>query len=122
MRHDRYADEVLQTWEEAHKKGHLSLWILVALRDKPRYPKEVSEFVRDVAPTMTCEGQSLYRALRRFHDLELVTYSTRKGARGPDRKYYRLTSLGERVLASFIERNVSFLYSNRVRSLLLEAS
>ncbi len=118
MKDAPYIEELLQTWEQVHKKGHLSLWVLVALRDEPRYPREISEFVADVAPSMSCEGQSLYRALRRFHDLELVTFSKQKGSRGPDRKVYRLTALGRRVLAAFIDRNIMFLYSRRVRALL----
>lgn len=120
MKDDAYIEEVLHTWEDAHKKGHLSLWILVALRDEPRYPREISAFVEEIAPTVACEGQSLYRALRRFHDLELVTFTKRPGTRGPERKYYALTGIGRRVLARFIERNIAFLYTRRVRSLLME--
>lgn len=122
MNDERYIEELLHTWEENHKKGQLSLWILVSLRDQARYPREISEFVGDVAPSMAPEGQSLYRALRRFHDLELVTYESKKGSRGPDRKYYRLTRLGRSVLAAFVERNIKPLYARRVRALLLEDS
>lgn len=117
-----YITKLIATWEEVYKKGQLSLWILLALRDRRRYIEEIRQFIDETAPTFSCEKQSLYRALRRFYDLEMVDYVARKGHRGPDRKYYCLTDLGRAVLREFIRRNITFLYADRVTQLIVEAS
>ncbi len=70
--------------------------------------------------TISCEDQSLYRALRKFRDLEMVDYELRKGHKGPDRKYYTLTPLGKDILEEFIQRNIRILYNKQLAALLLK--
>lgn len=116
---DQYLDELLYAWEETYKKGQLTLWLFLALRDQPRSVAEIRSFIADITDeAMTCEEQSLYRALRKYYDLELVDFDPVPGNRGPDRKRYFITDLGERLLDQFIQRNIVLFSRKRIRSLL----
>ena len=109
---ERYRAELLEAWEETYKKGQLTFWILLALRDEARYAGEIKTFIRErTEGSITCEDQSLYRALRKFYDVEIVDYELREGNRGPDRKYYYLSKIGQELLNSFIQRNLKILYN-----------
>lgn len=109
---DEYERKVLDGWEEIYKRGLLTLWLLLAVRDQPRYAAEIAEFVDGhTNGTMTFDDRSLYRAMRRLKRLELVEDSEQAGARtGADRKYYSLTQTGEHVLDAFLERHIRGVY------------
>ena len=66
--------DLLESWEEIYKRGHLTFWVLLSLW---RRPLEYSEVVEQIAKLSngTCQvtEQSLYRALRRFDDAGMVT-------------------------------------------------
>lgn len=52
--------------------------------------------------------QSLYRALRRFSDMGLVTITEEESPNaGPKRKYFELTAIGRQVLGEFVRLNIS---------------
>lgn len=109
---DEYERKLLAGWEEIYKRGLLTMWLLLAVRDEPRYPAEVAEFIATMSnATMAADPRSLYRALRRLGDLELVEPTDRPGRRtGADRRYYRITRTGERVLEAFLDRHVRPIY------------
>ena len=109
---DPYERKVLSGWEEIYKRGLLTMWLLLAVRDEHRYTTEIAEFVQSHScGTMTANDRSLYRALRRLKQLELVDETRHSGARtGADRKYYRITATGARVLDAFLERNIRGIY------------
>ena len=116
-----YRQNLLKTLEETYKKGQLTFWILLTLRDEPKYINDIQEFIKMTTKgTISCEDQSLYRALRKFRDLEMVDYELRKGHKGPDRKYYTLTPLGKDILEEFIQRNIRILYNKQLAALLLK--
>ena len=107
--------DLLEAWEATYKKGQLTLWVLMALRDRPRYADEIRSFVEETsAGTMTCEPQSLYRLLRKFQHLGVLDHETRAGRRGPDRKYHRLTPLGEVLFEHFVQRNIAIFHTEAV--------
>ena len=119
MEKEKYKKELLDTWENTYKKGQLTFWLLLSLRDKSRYASEIKEFIETITEkTITCEDQSVYRALRKFHDLEIVEYSLGEGNRGPERKYYRLTPLGQELLEEFIKRNIRILFNKELAELI----
>jgi DNA-binding PadR family transcriptional regulator len=109
---DAFERKVLSGWEEIYKRGLLTMWLLLAVRDEPRYAAEIAAFVADrTFGTMSADDRSLYRALRRLAHAELVVATDRRGsATGIDRKYYALTPTGERVLEAFLERNIRPIY------------
>ena len=100
-------EELLNAWEETYKKGQLTLWVFLALKEERKCVEEIKEFVERMSEgTMSCEEQSLYRNLRKFQHLEIVAYESKKVSKGPDRKYYYLTETGEELFKRFVERNI----------------
>ena len=89
MNQDKHLTELLLAWEETYKKGQLTLWIFLALRDVKKYVDEIKEFIEQKSKhTITCEEQSLYRNLRKYEHINVDSFEKKKGNKGPDRKYY----------------------------------
>lgn len=104
---DAYERRLLEGWEEVFKRGQLTLWVLLALLDGDKHMAEIRTWVADVTcGGVTVEERSLYRALQRFRDSEMIDHVSAAGARGPDRKVYRLGPVGRRVLGAFVDRDV----------------
>jgi DNA-binding PadR family transcriptional regulator len=100
-------DELLTKWEETYKKGLLSFWILLLLSERPSYPFEMNGLVRDLSQgTVSADDNSIYRALGRFQEMGIVLSEIQPTGQGPDRRYYRLTEKGMRLLQRFTERNI----------------
>jgi DNA-binding PadR family transcriptional regulator len=113
------SEQLLDAWEETHKKGQLTLWIFLALRDGPKYVSEIKAFIEtNTSRTIICEEQSLYRALRKFQQVEMTSFNPGKGDGGPDRKYYFLTPMGEDILDQFIERNIKLFFLPDIANLM----
>lgn len=111
--------ELLSAWEETYKKGQLTLWIFLALKDGKKYVDEIKTFVEEQSnQTMTCESQSLYRNLRKYQHVGVVDFKTGEGNKGPERKYYYLTELGQLLLNNFIERNINLFFNERIKNLI----
>lgn len=109
---DEYERKLLEGWEEIYKRGLLTMWLLLATRDQPRYATEIAEFVEcHTNGSMSVDDRSLYRALRRLKSLHLLEESARPGERsGAPRKYYQLTLSGEKILATFLDQNIRSVY------------
>jgi len=119
MKVQNQLSELLSAWEETYKKGQLTLWIFLSLKDGKKYVEEIKLFVEEQsANTMSCESQSLYRNLRKFHHLGVVDFESATGNKGPERKYYFLTELGQQLLEAFIKRNISLFFNTRVKNLI----
>jgi DNA-binding PadR family transcriptional regulator len=82
------------------------------VRDQARYAAEIATFVADrTSGTVSADERSVYRALRRLAQAELVTSTDRRGtATGAHRRYYELTPTGGRVLEAFLDRNIRNVY------------
>lgn len=114
-----YKIELLEAWEATYKKGQLTLWVFLALKEKDRFVDEIKEFVEDrTNGTITCEEQSLYRTLRKYKELDMVDYNNKPGQGGPERKYYFLTNMGKELLELFIERNIKLFFHDNIKQLL----
>ena len=112
-------NELLESWEATYKKGQLSLWILLALKEGPKYLAEIKHFITDASnDSISCEDQSLYRALRKFTVVEMVRFDLHKGDRGPDKKHYALTEMGMDILDTFTQRNIKPFFSSRLQNLM----
>lgn len=112
-------EELLNAWEETYKKGQLTLWVFLALKEERKCVEEIKEFVERMSEgTMSCEEQSLYRNLRKFQHLEIVAYESKKVSKGPDRKYYYLTETGEELFKCFVERNILIFTKESIINLL----
>lgn len=120
---DKLHDELLGAWEETYKKGQLTLWIFLSLKEGPKYVSGLQESIQRFSKgTISAEDQSLYRTLRKFYHLKMVDFSAGKGHKGPDRKYYHLTPLGESLLHSFVERNILLFLEEPLRELITNSS
>ena len=112
--------ELLNAWEETYKKGQLTLWIFLSLKEGPKYVTQLQDSIESFSKgTIRAEVQSLYRTLRKFYHLKMVDFSSGKGHKGPDRKYYHLTPLGLSLLNDFVERNVLLFFEEPLKELLL---
>ncbi len=122
-RMSHYEQKLLAGWEEVFKKGQLTLWILLALRDCPKHMAEIKNFIHSATGgVLSVDDQSMYRALRRYHDVEMVGFTTEPGDNGPDRKVYALTGVGAKVLDQFLDRNiVSVFYRKDIKDLVMNA-
>ncbi len=111
--------DLLHSWEETYKKGQLTLWIFLSLRDGEKYVDEIKEFIEKYSnKTLSCEEQSIYRSLRKYLHLGIVEFNLKEGNKGPDRKYYFLTKTGDSLLDEFTKRNISLFYEKKILSLL----
>jgi PadR family transcriptional regulator, regulatory protein PadR len=118
---DKYELRLLKSWEEVYKKGQLTFWILIALKDGPKYMVDIKKFVADrTAQTFNVDDQSMYRALRRYYASELIEFTYAPGNNGPERKIYSLTGIGRNVLAAFSDRNIVGVFYNSSTQKLIE--
>ncbi len=106
-----YEHTLMNGWEEVFKKSQLTLWIMLALKEGPKHMAAIKEFVLKLTNgTLEADDQSMYRALRRYAEAELVVFSSEPGDSGPDRKVYKLTAAGSKVLDAFLERNIRSVF------------
>ena len=108
---------------EANSNGkslHQEAWVLLSLYDGKKYAAEIAEFMNEVTNgTFEVQEQSLYRALRRFKGMRMVSVSEEDSPNGgPKRKFYELTSTGEAVLARFTELHITPLTKPTIAALL----
>lgn len=119
---DAYERKLLEGWEEVFKRGQLTFWVLLSLKEGPKHMAQVRAWIDDITDgAVGVEERSLYRSLQRFHDSELVISASAASERGPDLKLYSLTAVGEHVLQAFIDRNIRLFLAPGVVRLLGEA-
>jgi PadR family transcriptional regulator, regulatory protein PadR len=106
-----FFNKLLEAWELTFKKGQLSFWILLSLKQGPKFLDEIQAFmVLHSGGQLQFDEQSLYRSLRKFDDLELVRFSLHESNKGPNLKQFEITPLGKDLLQKFIDRNISLFY------------
>jgi len=99
--------DLLSTWEEVYKKGLLTFWLLLLLHERPYFPYESGQAIRELSlETISADDNSIYRALYRFEGMGIVSSELQQSNTGPSRRYYSLTELGRQLLADFITRNI----------------
>ena len=82
MKDGNQLNEMLSAWEETYKKGQLTFWIFLSLKEGRKYVDEIKTFVEEGSGnTMSCESQSLYRTLRKFQHIGVVSFETGEGFR-----------------------------------------
>ena len=106
-----YEKKLLEGWEEVYKKGQLTLWIMLALKNGEKHMAEIKSFMENSTNnSLTADDKSLYRSLRRYYDVEMIDFTNQPSESGPDKKLYRLTDSGRKILERFIERNISSVF------------
>lgn len=118
---DDYETKLLEGWQDVHKKSQLTLWILLALKDGAKHMAEIKECVQRLTKnTISADDQSMYRALRRFYDAEIVDFTAEAGDGGPDRKVYKLTKTGSNVLDAFLKEHIIDVFYDKANQILIE--
>ena len=119
MENEVMITELLNAWEETYKKGQLTFWVFLSLKESNKCVEEIKEFVEKMSEgSMSCEEQSLYRNLRKFLNLGIVAYNSKRVSKGPDRKYYYLTDIGKELFKHFVERNIKIFTKESIINLL----
>lgn len=115
-----YIEQLVAEWDDVYKKGQLSLWILLAVADGRKYSAQITDFMMSATDeSFEIKEQSLYRALRRFEGMKLMSVTKEDSPNsGTQRKYYQLTEMGEEVLRRFIAIHISPLYEPKIVQLL----
>jgi len=114
---------LLDQWEGTYKKGLLTFWLLLLLHKRPMYVFEMGQALVDASQgTITADGKSLYRALRRFERIGLVESAWLSSEVGPRRRYYHLTGLGTELLRRFVRRNLLIFQNPAIVSCLTDLS
>ncbi|NEW09906.1 PadR family transcriptional regulator [Paenibacillus sp. SYP-B3998] len=116
---ETYINKLLNGWEQVYKNSQLTFWVMLALKEGPKHMAEIKAFIdKSTNGTMSVDDKSMYRALRRYYDSELTDFSNAPG-KGPDKKIYRLSPIGETVFALFVQRNmISTLYKPEIKALI----
>jgi PadR family transcriptional regulator PadR len=82
------------------RKGVLEFCVLALLAGRPRYGYELVQDLARVDGMLTSEG-TIYPLLARLHRERFVDTEWKESTGGPPRKYYRVTSAGQKALAAF---------------------
>ena len=91
----------------------------MALQESRKYVDEIKSFIEEKSNgTISCEEQSLYRSLRKFEHIDVVAYELQEGNKGPDRKYYYMTELGQKLFTRFVDRNIKLFHSTEIKNIL----
>jgi DNA-binding PadR family transcriptional regulator len=103
-------------------RSHLDLQLLLVLADGERHGYALVQAVEErTNGLVVLDPGNLYRLIRRLLGEGLIAESERRAAEdlaGERRRYYRLTALGERVLAAELRRLHALVSSPAVRTLL----
>ncbi|HYU86510.1 MAG TPA: PadR family transcriptional regulator [Kribbellaceae bacterium] len=89
------------------RRGTLEYCVLALLQGTERYGFDLVRALGDVDGLVTSEG-TIYPLLARLRRDGVVDTSWRESESGPPRRYYRLTTAGQRALAAFAEDWVRF--------------
>lgn len=96
---------------------------MLALKDGPKHMADIKVFIEKATNgALSADDKSMYRALRRYYDIEMLDFSQEAGKGGPDRKVYKLTDVGLRVLNEFTKRNISDVFYQPHIRMLIERS
>lgn len=83
------------------RKGVLEYCILLVLKDNRCYVSDIIERLRE-SDLIVVEG-TLYTLLNRLRKEKKLTYEWEESPKGPPRKYYKITPVGEAVLGFMSE-------------------
>ena len=85
-------------WSTQLRKGMLELCILNAIRGTSLYGYDIVRKLRKIRGLVISEG-TIYPILSRLKREGFVQTTIKESTEGPPRKYYELTSKGEKILS-----------------------
>jgi PadR family transcriptional regulator, regulatory protein PadR len=90
------------------KKGVLELIVLLSVKDKDMYGYEL---ISEVSKIVDVNDGTIYPLLKRLTNDHLFDTYLVESNEGPSRKYYKLTSLGDKKLTDLMSTWKSFYTS-----------
>jgi PadR family transcriptional regulator PadR len=103
----RNLEKVLRIWSREYKKGFLTYFILLMLKEKHMYGLEISEKLKEYSDNnVTLDGSNIYQILKKLRKLRMVTIKKVSSSKGPTRKYYYIEKNGLKALRIFTEEYV----------------
>lgn len=108
MTQQTYVEQVVEAWESEYKKGLLTFWILMSLRDGEKHVREIKQFIECEAVTnLEVDEKSVYRSVGRLRKMGLITNREIESPNGgPKLKMNVLTTAGMAALQYFYQRNI----------------
>lgn len=91
-------ERFFDNWATQVRKGMLELCILNAIRGTSLYGYDIVRKLRDINGLVISEG-TIYPILSRLKREGFVQTTIKESTEGPPRKYYELTSSGDRILS-----------------------
>jgi len=85
-------------WSTQLRKGMLELCILNSIRGTSPYGYDIVRKLRNIEGLVISEG-TIYPILSRLKREGFVQTTIKESTEGPPRKYYELTSKGEKILS-----------------------
>lgn len=108
-----YENQLLESWENVYKQGQLTLWIFLSLYEGEKTVSEIAAYIEErTDKNLSADPKSLYRSLRRYYDTDMVEYTLKPSDKGPNSKIYKLSDTGNRLLTTFVKRNIEKLIIN----------
>lgn len=92
--------QFLNDWEEVHKKGIVTFWVLFYLSQHSYDAKALCEVLRETDTSIN--EHSIYRLLRRLYDVGLIDQTHSEGRN----KFYTISDKGGHILTAFMKRNI----------------
>ncbi len=90
-------EQLFNNWTTQMRKGLLQLCVLKAMSGQRLYGYDIVRQLRRIEGLVISEG-TIYPILSRFKRDRLVRTSLEESSEGPARKYYQLTSQGQKLL------------------------
>lgn len=110
-------EQLLEQWEQNYKKGLLSFWMLLSMSDEPQYAYAMKEKIEAMSlGSVSADENSIYRALRRFANEDLIISEMQSSDLGPQRRYFELSEKGRDLLRQFIQRNLAVFSDKDVKA------
>lgn len=95
-----YENAVFKQWLEIYKRSATTRLLLKAVADKPRYSKEIHDYInKEIDGRWSINEKSMHRTLRRLDKLDLINFKEEKIIKtGLKKKVYSITPHGSVVL------------------------
>lgn len=92
----------MNVWTTEVRRGIVEMCVLAVLQDQEGYGYEILERLRSEADLELTES-TIYPLLARLSKDGMLLIRVAKSPNGPQRRYYRLTTEGQRRLAQMIQ-------------------
>jgi len=111
-------EEFLKIWSREYKKGFLTYFILLLLKENPMYGLEIADNLKEImGGSVRLHGSNIYQILKKLKKNGMVSSKRKNSIKGPARKYYYIEPNGIRLLQIFTEKYILPLHFGLVAAL-----